>query len=116
MTERAGAEVLSLPLSPAHSDDDIRDAVAALRRVHERSRRMKRAAARRRDAARHRRSRSPTSSTKIDLGKTAHILGSASVPWLVALGDPDARDRAADGVALAAAARGARRARERRRG
>ena len=34
--ERAGAEVLSLPLSPAHSDDDIRDAVAALRRVHER--------------------------------------------------------------------------------
>jgi len=36
VTERAGAEVLSLPLSPAHSDDDIRDAVAALRRVHER--------------------------------------------------------------------------------
>ena len=26
VTERAGAEVLSLPLSPAHSDDDIRDA------------------------------------------------------------------------------------------
>src|SRR6476661_639409 len=36
VTDRAGAEVLSLPLSPAHSDDDIRDAVAALRRVHER--------------------------------------------------------------------------------
>ena len=36
VAERAGAEVLSLPLSPAHSDDDIRDAVAALRRVHER--------------------------------------------------------------------------------
>jgi len=36
VTERAGAEVLSLPLSPAHSDDDIRDAVAAVRRVHER--------------------------------------------------------------------------------
>src|SRR3954452_13888783 len=36
VTERAGAEVLSLPLSPAHSDDDIRDSVAALRRVHER--------------------------------------------------------------------------------
>ena len=36
VTERAGAEVLSLPLSPAHSDDDIRDAVAALHRVHER--------------------------------------------------------------------------------
>ena len=35
-TERAGAEVLSLPLSPAHSDDDIADVVAALRRVHER--------------------------------------------------------------------------------
>jgi dTDP-4-amino-4,6-dideoxygalactose transaminase len=36
VTERAGAEVLSLPLSPAHSDDDIRDAVAAFRRVYER--------------------------------------------------------------------------------
>jgi dTDP-4-amino-4,6-dideoxygalactose transaminase len=36
VAERAGAEVLSLPLSPAHSDDDIRDAVAAFRRVHER--------------------------------------------------------------------------------
>ena len=36
VAERAGDEVLSLPLSPAHSDDDIADAVAALRRVHER--------------------------------------------------------------------------------
>jgi dTDP-4-amino-4,6-dideoxygalactose transaminase len=36
ITRRAGAEVLSLPLSPAHSDDDIRDAAAALCRVHER--------------------------------------------------------------------------------
>jgi dTDP-4-amino-4,6-dideoxygalactose transaminase len=36
VSEQAGREVLSLPLSPAHSDDDIRDAVAALRRVHER--------------------------------------------------------------------------------
>jgi dTDP-4-amino-4,6-dideoxygalactose transaminase len=36
VSERAGSEVLSLPLSPAHSDDDIRDAAAALRRVHER--------------------------------------------------------------------------------
>ena len=35
-TERAGRELLSLPLSPAHSADDIRDAVDALRRVHER--------------------------------------------------------------------------------
>ncbi len=34
VAEKAGAEVLSLPLSPAHSDDDIGDAVAALRRVH----------------------------------------------------------------------------------
>jgi len=34
--ERAGSELLSLPLSPAHSADDIRDAVDALRRVHER--------------------------------------------------------------------------------
>src|SRR4051812_2497495 len=33
-TERAGAELLSLPLSPAHSADDIRDAIDALRRVH----------------------------------------------------------------------------------
>jgi dTDP-4-amino-4,6-dideoxygalactose transaminase len=36
VAERAGDEVLSLPLSPAHSDDDIRDAIDALRRVHER--------------------------------------------------------------------------------
>ena len=36
VSERAGAEVLSLPLSPAHSDDDVRDAIDALRRVHRR--------------------------------------------------------------------------------
>jgi dTDP-4-amino-4,6-dideoxygalactose transaminase len=34
VAEKAGAEVLSLPLSPAHSQDDIGDAIAALRRVH----------------------------------------------------------------------------------
>jgi dTDP-4-amino-4,6-dideoxygalactose transaminase len=36
VAERAGAEVLSLPLSPAHSDDDVEDAIAALHRVHAR--------------------------------------------------------------------------------
>ena len=36
VAERAGAQVLSLPLSPAHSDEDIGDAVAALCRVHAR--------------------------------------------------------------------------------
>lgn len=36
VAERAGEEVLSLPLSPAHSDDDILDAVEAVRRVHAR--------------------------------------------------------------------------------
>ena len=36
VAERAGQEVLSLPLSPAHADDDIRDAIDALRRVHAR--------------------------------------------------------------------------------
>jgi dTDP-4-amino-4,6-dideoxygalactose transaminase len=36
VAERAGAEVLSLPLSPAHSEDDIRDAIEALRAVHTR--------------------------------------------------------------------------------
>jgi len=36
VAEKAGAEVLSLPLSPAHSDEDVADAIAALRRVHER--------------------------------------------------------------------------------
>jgi dTDP-4-amino-4,6-dideoxygalactose transaminase len=35
VAERAGAEIFSLPLSPAHSDADIGDAIAALRRVHE---------------------------------------------------------------------------------
>ena len=34
VAERAGDEVLSLPLSPAHSDGDIADAIGALRRVH----------------------------------------------------------------------------------
>jgi dTDP-4-amino-4,6-dideoxygalactose transaminase len=36
VAERAGREVLSLPLSPAHSEDDILDVVTAVRRVHER--------------------------------------------------------------------------------
>jgi dTDP-4-amino-4,6-dideoxygalactose transaminase len=36
VAERAGAEVLSLPVSPAHSAEDIEDVVAALRRVHSR--------------------------------------------------------------------------------
>jgi dTDP-4-amino-4,6-dideoxygalactose transaminase len=36
VAERAGTEVLSLPLSPAHSDEDIADAIAALQRVHAR--------------------------------------------------------------------------------
>ena len=36
VAERAGSEVLSLPLSPAHSDADVEDAIAALSRVHER--------------------------------------------------------------------------------
>jgi dTDP-4-amino-4,6-dideoxygalactose transaminase len=36
IAERAGDEIMSLPLSPAHSDDDIGDAIAALHRVHER--------------------------------------------------------------------------------
>jgi dTDP-4-amino-4,6-dideoxygalactose transaminase len=34
VAERAGEEVLSLPLSPAHTDEDIADAVDAVRRVH----------------------------------------------------------------------------------
>ena len=36
VAERAGSEVLSLPLSPAHTDEDIEDAIDALRRVHAR--------------------------------------------------------------------------------
>jgi dTDP-4-amino-4,6-dideoxygalactose transaminase len=36
VAERAGDEILSLPLSPAHSDDDIGDVIAALGRIHER--------------------------------------------------------------------------------
>jgi dTDP-4-amino-4,6-dideoxygalactose transaminase len=34
--ERAGEEILSLPLSPAHTPDDIADVVDALRRLHAR--------------------------------------------------------------------------------
>jgi dTDP-4-amino-4,6-dideoxygalactose transaminase len=36
VAEQAGAEVLSLPFSPAHTDDDIGDAIDALRRLHAR--------------------------------------------------------------------------------
>ncbi len=36
VAERAGEEVLSLPLSPAHTDDDIADAIDAFRRIHAR--------------------------------------------------------------------------------
>ena len=36
VAERAGDEILSLPLSPAHSDADVEDAIDALRRVHAR--------------------------------------------------------------------------------
>jgi dTDP-4-amino-4,6-dideoxygalactose transaminase len=36
VAEKAGDEVLSLPLSPAHSDEDVEDAIDALRRVHAR--------------------------------------------------------------------------------
>src|SRR6184192_2253303 len=36
IAERAGDEILSLPLSPAHSDEDIADVISALRRVHDR--------------------------------------------------------------------------------
>ena len=36
IAEQAGDEILSLPLSPAHSDDDIADVIAALRRLHDR--------------------------------------------------------------------------------
>ena len=34
VAEKAGAEVLSLPLSPAHSLSDVDDVVAAVRRLH----------------------------------------------------------------------------------
>src|SRR5262245_53488766 len=36
IAERAGDEIVSLPLSPAHSDDDIGDVIAALHRGHDR--------------------------------------------------------------------------------
>ena len=36
VAERAGEEILSLPLSPAHTVDDIADVVDALRRLHAR--------------------------------------------------------------------------------
>ena len=37
VAERAGDEILSLPLSPAHSDDDITDVIEALGRIRDRS-------------------------------------------------------------------------------
>ena len=38
VAERAGEQVLSLPLSPAHSDADVTDVIAALHRIHDRFR------------------------------------------------------------------------------
>jgi dTDP-4-amino-4,6-dideoxygalactose transaminase len=37
VAERAGDEILSLPLSPAHSEDDIRDVLESLHRIHARA-------------------------------------------------------------------------------
>ena len=37
VAERAGDEILSLPLSPAHSEEDIGDVVEALHRIRDRS-------------------------------------------------------------------------------
>ncbi|HWH05303.1 MAG TPA: DegT/DnrJ/EryC1/StrS family aminotransferase [Gaiellaceae bacterium] len=37
VAERAGGEILSLPLSPAHSDDDVRDVLDALHRIRARA-------------------------------------------------------------------------------
>jgi len=37
VAERAGDEILSLPLSPAHSEEDIGDVIEAIRRVHSRA-------------------------------------------------------------------------------
>jgi len=34
VAERAGDEILSLPLSPAHTEDDIRDVIDAIQRIH----------------------------------------------------------------------------------
>jgi dTDP-4-amino-4,6-dideoxygalactose transaminase len=36
VAEQAGEQVLSLPLSPAHSDDDILDAIEAVLGLHSR--------------------------------------------------------------------------------
>jgi len=37
VAERAGGEILSLPLSPAHSEEDIHDVLEALRRIRDRA-------------------------------------------------------------------------------
>jgi len=37
VAERAGDEILSLPLSPAHSEDDIHDVLESLHRIHSRA-------------------------------------------------------------------------------
>jgi len=36
VAERAGDEILSLPLSPAHTEEDVRDVIDAVRRIHAR--------------------------------------------------------------------------------
>ena len=91
VAERAGDEVLSLPLSPAHSDDDILDAVDAVRRVHARFTRMRTpqgTAAVARQAARADPDRRHADALavayillKIDVQQTWDVLTSANLWW-----------------------------------
>ena len=79
VAERAGDEILSLPLSPAHSDDDIADVLEALARIRDRAA-HEAAAPGRRDAPVHGpRRRLPV--WKIDLGKTVDVLAETEPAW-----------------------------------
>ena len=107
VAERAGAEVLSLPLSPAHSEDDIEDAIEALRRVHARLHGMRRPrrSASLVDARRHRPRAPPTSSGRSTSARRSTSSRDADLGVLLRRGRDHGRHGRADGLALAAAAR-----------
>ena len=116
VAERAGDEVLSLPLSPAHSDDDILDAVDAVRRVHARFTVMRMPQVPRLSHVKrplrivHRVTFTTLAVAyillKIDIHQTWEVLKSADLVVVRARRRDHDRDRAADGAALAVAARG----------
>ena len=109
VAERAGDEILSLPLSPAHSDDDIADVIEALERIRARTHGSGGSGSSRRSSL--------TGLAvaylvwKIDIGKTIDTLADTDPAWFGLSVAIMILTGAADGLALAVAPGRARHAR-----